>query len=359
MIGNSTVEQFNKLDMQAIKGIKDAKLRKQALKLKGKQGGFTLLELLVVVAVLAIVAGTILGGITGVESRSASGSGANSIAAVESLTRAYRSQGTVLNELDSLMSQDCSACVAGTTPPLAAATLLPSTIIGAKIGAEKLLAQSVPGAMVDALRNAGITKVRVLDSASIGENAGGTAVCGVAPESNLAFPCNTNMTAIDIPGRMFDPPASATGNRGRGFAAAVPAATDTPLPIWRRGTVINGSPDNRKVGAGPTDVLVALGFGNNLIVGNSTNRPQVNSAPTYGGMNSNQYSRYLTLWNVGTAAGNIATDVTTTPQNETLFPDLATGASAISGGVAKFTAVVDTRGDFLDEEYAEASGQKQ
>jgi prepilin-type N-terminal cleavage/methylation domain-containing protein len=356
MISNKAIEQFKQLDVQTIEGIADEKLRQQALKLKNKQGGFTLLELLVVVGILAIVAGVMLGAVGGQEKRAASGAASNSIAAIESLVRGYRTQGTRLNDLDALVAQDCSACVANTTPTLSAtATLLPSTILGSKLASEKLLVQTVPQAMVDTLRNAGITKVRALDTTSIDEVE--TDTCGISPESGLVFPCTKKMSEIDIPGRMFDPPASATSNRGRGFSATLPTTGDAALPVWRRGNVTNGSPDNRKVGAGKEDVLVALGFGNNIIVG-ANSQPQINSAPAYGGMLSNQYNRYLLLYNVGTAATNITADVAATPQVETNFPDASIGAP-IAEGVAKFVAVVDTRGDFLDEEIAEGSGQKQ
>jgi prepilin-type N-terminal cleavage/methylation domain-containing protein len=358
MISNKAIEQFKQLDVQTIEGIADEKLRQQALKLKNKQGGFTLLELLVVVGILAIVAGVMLGAVGGQEKRAASGAASNSIAAIESLVRGYRTQGTRLNDLDALVAQDCSACTATATPVLdTTATLLPSTLLGSKLASDKLLVQTVPQSMVDTLQNAGITKVRVLDSNSVGENAGGAATCGVSRESTLAFPCNTNMSAIDIPGRMFDPPASATGNRGRGFSATLPATGGAALPVWKRGKTTEGSPDNRKLGAGPSDVLVALGFGNNIVVG-ANSQPQINSAPAYGGMLSNQYNRYLLLYNVGTAATNITADVAATPQVETNFPDASIGAP-IAEGVAKFVAVVDTRGDFLDEEIAEGSGQKQ
>jgi len=356
VLSNHAIEQFQQLDGQAIESIQDEKLREKARRLKGKQGGFTLLELLVVVAVLAIVAGTILGGITGVEDRSASSSATNSIAAVESLVKAYRGQGTVLNDLDSLQSADCSTCVAGTTPAASpTATTLDSTVLGAKLigttpNGGKITTLLIPGGGVDALRNAGIRNLRYLDSNSTGENAGGAVTCGISPESGLAFPCNTNFTAIDIPGRMYDPVASATGNRGRGFSASLTANTAVNLPVWKRGAQTAGSPDNRKLGAGTNDVLVALGFGNNVIVGTSGNRPQVNSAPVYGNLaTSYAYNRYLTLWKVGETAANLAG----TSSN---YPDPATGFTASS--VAKFVAVIDTRGDFLDEELAEGSGQK-
>ena len=57
---NKIVEQFNSLDVDQIDSIKDKKMRKQALRLKRKEGGFTLLELLVVVGILAIIGGALV-----------------------------------------------------------------------------------------------------------------------------------------------------------------------------------------------------------------------------------------------------------------------------------------------------------
>ncbi|MGY8873273.1 MAG: type II secretion system protein, partial [Pseudomonadales bacterium] len=52
------LELVKKFSTVEVNDIQDAKLRKQAKKLKSKQGGFTLLELLVVVSILAAIAGT-------------------------------------------------------------------------------------------------------------------------------------------------------------------------------------------------------------------------------------------------------------------------------------------------------------
>jgi len=74
----------------------------------------------------------------------------------------------------------------------------------------------------------------------------------------------------------------------------------------------------------------------------------MNSAPAYGGMLGNQYNRYIALYNVGKGV------------HASKYPTGAVDATYLkASSPAKLQAVVDTRGDFLDEELAEASGQKQ
>jgi len=107
------------------------------------------------------------------------------------------------------------------------------------------------------------------------------------------------------------------------WSGQVPA---TPVPLY----------NNVKVGANPTAVLVGLGIGNySDVVSTSgdSGTGQVGEsrfahAPFYGAVAKNEYPNYILL-----------VDVNQSP--------------------AKFVAAVDPRGDFLAEEFAESTGQKQ
>jgi prepilin-type N-terminal cleavage/methylation domain-containing protein len=358
MISNEQIERFKNLDLQAIESIQDEKLRRQALKLKNKQSGFTLLELLVVVSILAIVAGTMLGALGGQEKRAASGAGANSIAAVESLLRGYQASGTVLNDLDALESVSAATTLPTAVPATAVdASILPVSVIGSKLSGDKLTVAALDQTYVNSLIAAGVTKVRVLATEAVDDD---TATTCTPTVDGQALPCAQKMSEIDIPGRMFDNPRGGTNNRGRGFSLALPTTGGAVLPVWKSGSTcdatitstslesaIVGGYDNLKLGAKKCDVLVALGFGNNVIVG-ASNTPQINSAPAYGGMLGKQYNRYLALYNVGKGLH--------TTNRPTGAPS---GSYLVAAASATLQAVVDTRGDFLDEELAEASGQKQ
>lgn len=359
----SVQERFRALDAQAIASIQDRKMRDKAMRLKGKQGGFTLLELLVVVAVLAIVAGTMITAMSGQEKRAASGAAASSIATVESLLRTYyKSSATLPDGLDALVSESVATSVP--TALSTSAQLLSSDIIGTKLAkdtsgtGDKIKAVSLDQTYIDALRAAGITKVRVLAREAVNESTAD--VCATSKVENVALPCDQAMSRVDIPGRMFDNPTSGK-NRGRGFPVDLPTGGTgavAALPVWKSGATCDasvaetdpaqtGGADNLKLGASKCSVLVALGFGNNVTVGLNGEKPQMNSAPAYGAMLANQYNRYIALYNVGT--GNHASN----------YPSGTVGTQLKAASTATLQALVDTRGDFLDEELAEASGQKQ
>ncbi len=360
MIGNNAIEQFKQLDMQAIEGIRDAKLREQALKLKKKQGGFTLLELLVVVAILAVMGGLAIGAYGDKTTQAARGGATNTIAAVDAMVRAYQATAKVLpNNLDTLVCADPANTDMTTTntSDYGGTSDLPN--VGGGMGkklADKITRVVVPDNSATALGNAGITQFRygLASSCADSGNTGGTPGAradadfgaGLNAAAPIAYPTG-NLSALDIPPRGFDFPISSTGNRGRGWVVSLtdnngnPTGNDLVLQVWNPGT--NGA-NNTKVGAAATDVLAVLGLGNNasMITDSSGNRVGA-SAPFYGDLAKDKYNRYLALVKIGT-------DSDFDPTN---------GFTALSAtGKASFITVVDPRGDFLDEEYAEATGQK-
>lgn len=101
----SMISKFRSADVSVIK---DADMRAKAQKLQNKQGGFTLLELLVVVAILAIIAGAVISSLDGQEELAAQKTTVHTMAALESGLKVYNvSQKRLIpGNLDSLLTTD-------------------------------------------------------------------------------------------------------------------------------------------------------------------------------------------------------------------------------------------------------------
>ena len=183
---------------------------------------------------------------------------------------------------------------------------------------------------INALVAAGISKLRYMDAKGNDETVA-TLDIKAADGSNATQV--GPLSAISIPQHAFEAPRPGDGrNRGRGYylnLAADPAPTPK-LMYWGAakadGTTAGGY-DVIKVGGQTNQILVGMGLGNasNLVgEGVFTN---LQHAPYYGNVAKHQYNHYIAL-----------IDVASSP--------------------ARLVAVVDSRGDFLDEEFAEATGQK-
>ncbi len=327
---------------------------------------FTLLELLIIVAILAIVGGGLVSSFEGLQAQAAKASATNTIASLQNAIRTYVAvEGKLPSNVDSLLAAvptDATAANGVVSAPTIASYVGPdheaaagtdAELLGNYLGdpkmAQKVEAQALSTAQVTALINAGITSVRYLDAK------------GLSGATDLAIPDADGKSAkvkaigdIDIPQLGFNAPrpgsktdfgtaADKTRARGRGFEYTLNGALATQqFAIW--GGQVAAVPvadyDNTKLGADPKAVLVAFGIGpDSTLVTAGKNVSQdtedkylgstgIGSAPYYGDVAKGTYPSYVML-----------VDVAQDP--------------------AKFVAVVDARGDFLAEEFAEQSGQKQ
>jgi len=307
-----------------------------------RKSGFTLLELLVVVAILAIIGGGMLVAFDGLDSQAAKGVATNSIASVNQTARTF-------SVIERRMPDNLETLLAGTPgTPAYSATEFDTTaadvtgvvkagLLGSKL-AGKFGVRTLTPDQVQNLIDAGVTRLRYLDLKGNDETTADLDIFtadGAGPAAGVG-----PLSQITIPQHAFEPPRPGTGrNRGRGFAldlvAADPASVE--LAVWSDQDP--SAPDdlynNQKVGARPDAVLVMLGVGNKSdivsadddglgAVGNA----RFASAPFYGDVAKNEYNHYILL-----------VDVNQNP--------------------ARIITVVDPRGDFLDEEFAETTGQKQ
>ncbi|WP_415885644.1 type II secretion system protein [Neptuniibacter sp. QD37_6] len=100
-----SIRKFMKADLSQVK---DAELRAKGEKLQAKQGGFTLLELLVVVAILAVIAGSVIASLDGKEEGAAQATAVHTMATLESGMRVFNTTEKRLlpAELESLICVD-------------------------------------------------------------------------------------------------------------------------------------------------------------------------------------------------------------------------------------------------------------
>ncbi len=290
-----------------------------------KQLGFTLLEVLIVVAMLSIVGGAIITSYGGLEQKAATSTGVHSLGAVKNAFTVFQvTEGVLPNNLESLLA-------ATPTTPVFEADIPDNAAEGATAGAFAAhLSSSLQGKFTvtdvnpEPLLDAGITMIRYMDLAGNATTDGDhdLAIKGADGQATAV----ENVLEMDIPSHAFELPLSTDGNRGRGYHVEVPAvvaASGTlPMAVWNAGD--NGY-NNLLVGASKTSVLVGLGLGDSSsLVGGGT-FTNLGDAPYHGGVAANQYNHYIAL-----------IDVSVEP--------------------ARFVSVVCPNGHIIENEFAESRG---
>jgi len=348
--------------------------------------GFTLLELLVVVGIIAVIGGAMVASWSGTESKAARGVAAQTLSGIENSMRVFMQLTQRLpNNLESLVCTNYSAtgAVSGNSWQSAAlvdpetedallnttagtVTALPSTAykfggisnvsgVGGGMSralSEKFVGTALTAAEADEFQRRGFLTLRYAMSEACDNFASSVVLSLVVNGSSGFFGDNSQgLDAIDIPNEAFaDPEPDGAGGytfRGVGFTGVV--AAGAPVLMWCKGSDVtaggssyadNGY-NNIKLGAGAHDRLLAFGIGAESDVVGADG--VFGKAPFYAGAGKDKYAHYIVLFNSGA------------------YTELVSGAGPLVSAAAPNTylqAIIDASGRFLAEEMSEFNGQK-
>lgn len=292
---------------------------------KRNQDGFTLLELLVVVAILAAIAGTATIALKDTDARASAAAHVTMMDELNKGIATYRvlQRNTYPDRFDSLME----TATAGD-----AAAAVPLSILGFE-AADGYATGTLPAAVQKIMEEAGIKELRYVNAVAT-SNPGGEGDC-----SDIKA-LVTNRGNDVVAGNIFMSPAA----NGCGFSATIDdAATTTPAVLyWSGGTERLTGQQNP---AGPASLynaeknyaylLTGIGPSSSLFDANTLGG--MTTVPVYRHVKPNEYNRFIAVWNVGTygAAGAI-----------------------VPAGQLDLTAIVDGALDTKEEELGEWDGTR-
>mmetsp|Transcript_7309 Transcript_7309/g.9588 ORF Transcript_7309/g.9588 Transcript_7309/m.9588 type:complete len:331 (-) Transcript_7309:45-1037(-) len=281
----SAIAKFRKADLSVVK---DENLRAKGQKLQAKQKGFTLLELLVVIALLAVIATGALIAYENVGDNAQAAAGANSAATIDRAIRTFKAvEGNYPNQWDNLVTADASA-----VPFLPEATLdfinvwTPNTSAAVSIS--------------DALVNSGIEELQTIVSASATNEA--------VPNRNHNESSNSNASEYELEDFAEDPVGEA--DQWPGSISAVPNGVcnidSYPTTAFDNTVVVSGNNIQNAYAdlleGNECHAVVAIGFGGDAAASTALSNVAIAQSPTYGRQGvvdpNTEYSRFIGLFAV-------------------------------------------------------------
>lgn len=299
--------KIQSIDASAVKG---RAMRRQLAGMKKKEGGFTLLELLVVVAILAAIAGTAT---IMLQDTDRKGAAAAHVAMMDELSKGIQTfrvlnQGVYPDNFDSLLMNGsaslASAAAIDTPASITAGTNFISADLLGQMTASTLLA-----ADVSALKEVGITRARVLNPAAT-PNGGTNTDCATGAAIRALLSSKVGNTT---PQNIFRAPTA----NGCGHITDATLTAGDAAYVWN-------SANNLRVSASAGDKLIAFGIGPDSTLFNPSTIGALSNVPVYRHVLPTEYNRFIVLFNV-----------------------------SATGGQATFQAIIDGAGDTKDEELGE------
>jgi prepilin-type N-terminal cleavage/methylation domain-containing protein len=281
----ASIAKFRKADLSVIK---DEQLRAKGQKLQAKQKGFTLLELLVVIALLAVIATGALIAYENVGDNAQAAAAANSASTIDRAIRTYKAvEGNYPNQWDNLVTADGSA-----VPFLPAAT---SNFVGIWSNASSAVA--VP--IAEALAESGIEELQsILTVAGINQSV---------PNRNHNESANANAQEFELEDYVEDPTANAA--QWPGHISVIPNAvcanTDGYPDDVFSGTGLLAANEIQNAYADLLEgdechAVVAIGFGGDAAASTALSNVAIAQSPTYGRQGvvnpDEDYSRFIGLF---------------------------------------------------------------
>ncbi len=328
--------------------INDAELRAKFRKLKAKQGGFTLLELLVVVAILAAIAGTAAIALQDTDARA---SAAAHVAMMDELNKGIRTfrvlnKNEYPNRFDSLLERADAATVSTANAFAGGALGAPTSVLGFE---DSLSTVELNAGVLGGLNDIGITSMMYIsneDRASADLDGDGTTTDCASATLQATIASRSNAVVAN---NIF------MSNEANGCGIDVTLAATDRVAIWTGGyeRVLGGdgtqwdattiATDGTDITAGvagaPVLMVVGLGPSSNLF--NANELGGMTTVPVYRHVSETQYGRFVALFEIGTVPATPAagTDFNTTDQ-------------------VNLVAIVDGAGDTKEEELGEWDGTR-
>lgn len=299
-----------------------------------KRGGFTLLELLVVVAILAAIAGTASIALKDTDARASAAAHVTMMDELNKGIRTYRvlKKNELPTRFDSLLASSDGAAVSGATAP---------GCLGFSIADGDALIGSIDDDVESILMDGGLTSLMYIDQTIADVDQDGYDFDDATPcdAASIQGLINSRGNAV-VAGNIFMTPAA----NGCGFEFTLnnADATDTSVVIWNGGTErLTGVPNANSFFADDEIVYMITGIGPSSSLFNVNELGGMTTVPIYRHVSADQYGRFMAVWNIGT------------------YDSSTDGTDGITAGEQlELVAIVDGALDTKEEELGEWDGTR-